>query len=176
MHWLITGGAGFIGSHLAERLIRKGESVVVIDDLSTGSASNLAEIRHHPRFGFYADGVENKFLLRELVDAADVVWALEKLSRSEATVGQVYNIGATEEISILDLANRVREMTESRSEVRLVPYEQAYEAGFEDMPRRIPDIGKVADAIGYRPTCGLGDILRDVVAFERSRPQDRNPQ
>lgn len=320
MRWLITGGAGFIGSHLAERLVRQGESVVVIDDLSTGSAFNLAEIRHHPRFRFHAEGVENAPLLREAVDdadvvvhlaaavgvrlivespvrtietnvgatelvldaaakkrkrvlvastsevygkstkfpfcedddlvlgpstkgrwsyaasklideflalaywkekqlpttvvrlfntvgprqtgrygmvvptfvrqalagrpitvfgdgtqsrcfahVADVVWALERLCRSEQAVGEVFNVGATEEISILELAERVRQAVGSRSEIVTVPYDQAYESGFEDMPRRVPEIAKVASVVGYRPKRGLGDILRDVIAFERTR-------
>ncbi len=317
VNWLITGGAGFIGSHLAERLVRKGDAVVVIDDLSTGSATNLSTIRHHPRFTFYAESVENRPLLRELVDGADVVvhlaaavgvrlimespvrtietnvgateivldaaakkgkrvlvastsevygksakfpyreeddlvlgpstkgrwsyaasklidefltlaywkekrlpgtvvrlfntvgprqtgrygmviptfvrqalamqpitvfgdgmqsrcfahvldvvWALEKICRTDATIGHVYNVGSTEEIGMLALAHQVRRATGSNSDVTLVPYEKAYEAGFEDMPRRVPDIAKVAGAIGFVPTRGLAEILRDVVAHE----------
>ena len=319
MKWFITGGAGFIGSHLAERLIRHGDRVTVLDDLSTGAVSNLAAIRDHERFRFHADTVLNRSLLLELVDDADIVvhlaaavgvrlvvespvytietnvgateavldvaskkrkrvlvastsevygkatkcpfcedddlvigpsnkgrwsyatsklvdeflalaywkerkvpatvvrlfntvgprqtgrygmvipnfvrqaladepitvfgdgsqsrcfahvrdviWAIERLCRDDRTVGEVYNVGATTEISILELAKQVRELAGSRSEIKLVPYSEAYEAGFEDMPRRVPSVQKVADAIGYRPTRTLHDILTDVIAFERA--------
>lgn len=321
MRWLLTGGAGFVGSHLAERLVRKGHHVVAIDDLSTGSVANLDGVRGHERFRFHADSViENRSLLRELVDEADLVihlaaavgvrlivespvrtietnvgatelvlnasckkgkrtviistsevygkstrfpfaedddlvlgpsskgrwsyaasklideflaiaywkekktpttvvrlfntvgprqtgrygmviptlvrqalrgepmtvygtgeqsrcfahvldavWALQALAESTATVGEVYNVGATHEIAIRDLAERIRLMTGSRSEIVLVPYDEAYEAGFEDMTRRVPDVRKVAAATGYRVVRTLDDILRDVIAFERSR-------
>jgi UDP-glucose 4-epimerase len=82
-------------------------------------------------------------------------------------VGQVFNIGNPEEISILDLAKRVRAATGSRSEIVLVPYDEAYEAGFEDMPRRVPDIGKINRLVGYAPTIGLDDILRKVIEEQR---------
>lgn len=72
MHWLVTGGAGFIGSHLSERLISAGHRVTVIDDLSTGCADNLAAIRDHKLFRFHADTVLNIPLIRELVDQADI--------------------------------------------------------------------------------------------------------
>jgi UDP-glucose 4-epimerase len=75
----------------------------------------------------------------------------------------VYNIGSTEEITIGDLAMRVRAVTGSRSAIRFVPYDEAYEAGFEDMPRRVPDIGKVRDLIGFEPRVPLDDIIRRVV-------------
>jgi len=79
----------------------------------------------------------------------------------------VFNIGSTEEISILDLAHRVREAAGSESEINLLSYEDAYEPGFEDMPRRIPDISKVNEAIGWRPTRDLAGILDDVIQSER---------
>src|SRR5688500_7869784 len=73
MHWLITGGAGFIGSHLCEALIERGEQVTAIDDLSTGSAKNLAKIRSHPQFRLVVDTVANVPVLSELVDTSDLV-------------------------------------------------------------------------------------------------------
>jgi UDP-glucose 4-epimerase len=320
MHWLVTGGAGFIGSHLSERLIAGGHRVTVIDDLSTGSASNLTAIRDHKSFRFHADTVMNLPLLRELVDEADIVvhlaaavgvrlivespvrtietnigatevlleavamkkkrvlvastsevygkstrfpfhedddlvlgastmgrWsyaasklidefltlayhkekkvpatvvrlfntvgprqtgrygmvipsfvrqalegkpitvygdgsqqrcfghvfdvigALEKLCLTDAAVGRVFNVGATDEITILGLAEKVKAMTGSGSAIELVPYDKAYEAGFEDMMRRIPDIRRVKECVGYQPTRNLDQILKDVIAFERER-------
>jgi UDP-glucose 4-epimerase len=83
-------------------------------------------------------------------------------------VGHVFNIGNTEEISILDLAERIRAMTSSHSAIEFVPYEKAYEAGFEDMPRRVPDLTKIAHCIGYRPTIGLDEILRRVIEHTRT--------
>src|SRR5690242_17842928 len=73
MHWLITGGAGFIGSHLVEALIERGNRVTAIDDLSTGSARNLAAVRSHPKFRLVVDNVANAPVVNELVDIADVV-------------------------------------------------------------------------------------------------------
>jgi UDP-glucose 4-epimerase len=320
MEWLITGGAGFIGSHLTERLLRKGDRVVAIDDLSTGGVSNIASYREHPNFHFVADSVTNGPLLRELIDSADIVvhlaaavgvrlivespvrtietnvgatelvlaaaakkskrvliastsevygkgtkfpfseeddlllgpsskgrwsyaasklideflalaywkekklpttvvrlfntvgprqtgrygmviptlarqaltgapmtvygtgqqsrcfahvldavWGIEKLCRSDRTIGGIYNIGATEEISIMALAEKIRDTAHSSSAISLIPYSEAYEAGFEDMPRRVPDISKAASTIGFRVTRHLDDILRDVIAFERGR-------
>lgn len=99
----------------------------------------------------------------------DVVWALEKLCLEDKAVGEVFNIGATEEISIRGLAERIRDTVGSKSEIKLIPYDQAYEAGFEDMGRRVPDIKKVQALTGYRPTRDLQTILDDVVAFEKGR-------
>jgi UDP-glucose 4-epimerase len=76
MRILITGGAGFIGSHLTERLLSEGHEVVCIDDLSTGSVDNIATIRNHPRYRFHAETIFNRPLISELVDAADVVFHL----------------------------------------------------------------------------------------------------
>ena len=90
------------------------------------------------------------------------------ISDSDAAYGEVFNIGSQEEISILALADRVREMTGSDSEIQLVPYEEAYEAGFEDMPRRYPDIAKIDRAIGWSPTSPLDDILGDVIAHHQT--------
>ncbi|MCG3146720.1 MAG: dTDP-glucose 4,6-dehydratase [Verrucomicrobiae bacterium] len=99
----------------------------------------------------------------------DVVRALVGLPRQEKAVGQVFNIGSTEEVSILKLAQRVKELTGSRSELRLVPYDQAYAKGFEDMRRRVPSIAKIGTLLGWRPERDLAGILRSVLDYERIR-------
>jgi UDP-glucose 4-epimerase len=318
MRWLVTGGAGFIGSHLTEMLLTKGDEVFVIDDLSTGSARNLAGVRANPRLHFVVDSINNHPVLMELVDEADVVvhlaaavgvrlivespvrtielnvhgtevvlraaakkgkrvlvastsevygksqqvpfredqdlvlgpsvkgrwsyaasklideflaiayWkekglpttvlrffntvgprqtgrygmviptfvrqalagqplsvfgtgeqsrcfchvadvvqAVYRLATSDGAVGEVFNVGSREEVSIAALARRVCDLTGSNSAIRNVSYDEAYEQGFEDMMRRVPDIGKVERAIHWRPTKALDEILRDVIAFER---------
>jgi UDP-glucose 4-epimerase len=81
-------------------------------------------------------------------------------------VGQVYNIGNDrEEIAVAELARRVKERARSRSEIVLVPYDQAYETGFEDMPRRVPDVGKLRKLTGYDPQVHLDEILDRVIAY-----------
>jgi UDP-glucose 4-epimerase len=314
MKALLTGGAGFVGSHLAEALLDQGHQVMVIDDLSTGSMDNIAPLKGRPGFEYVIDSVMNERLMAELVDRVDVVfhlaaavgvrliveapvrtietnvhgtevvlkqaskkeklvvvfstsevygkstavpfhedadlvmgptpkhrWAyacskaideflalayhrerrlpviivrlfntvgprqtgrygmvipnfvrqalahepitvygdgtqtrsftfvgdvvagLLRLVQTPAAVGEVFNIGNTEEISILDLARRIKDMTNSQSEIVLIPYEQAYDAGFEDMPRRVPDLRKIRAAVGYEPTQNLDDILRRII-------------
>ena len=79
----------------------------------------------------------------------------------------MFNIGNTEEVSIQGLAERVKTLTGSRSSIQLIPYDEAYEAGFEDMPRRVPDISKIGALIGYRPRLGLDEIIRTVVDYVR---------
>jgi UDP-glucose 4-epimerase len=99
----------------------------------------------------------------------DVVRALVDLMQlGDDAYGEVFNIGSREEISILSLAERVRTLTQSDSEVHVIPYNEAYEEGFEDMPRRLPDIGKVEAAIGWTPTQSLDAILGDVIAFHQA--------
>lgn len=93
----------------------------------------------------------------------DVVHALTLVLQNEAAVGDVFNIGSTEEISILGLAQRIVERTGSTSEVRFVPYEEAYETGFEDMRRRVPDIAKVKALTGWTPTRNLDTILEETI-------------
>jgi UDP-glucose 4-epimerase len=317
MHWLITGGAGFIGSHLAEELIEKGNRVTAIDDLSTGSARNLAAIRNHARFKLVVDNVANVPVVTELVDSADVVvhlaaavgvklivespvrtieinvhgtevvlqaaakkgrrvivastsevygksqqipfredqdlvlgpstkgrWSyaasklideflalaywkekklpttvvrffntvgprqtgrygmviptfvrqalagepitvfgtgeqsrcfchvadvvrgVQALALEERAIGQVFNLGGSEEIPILGLAERVKKLADSKSPIRRVSYDEAYEQGFEDMMRRVPDTTKAERLIGFEPTRRLDEIIRDVIAFE----------
>jgi UDP-glucose 4-epimerase len=97
----------------------------------------------------------------------DVVRGLTGLLERDEHYGEVFNIGNTEEISIVDLARQVREMTNSHSEIVFVPYEKAYEQGFEDMPRRVPDVSKIGAAIGWKPTISLPHILSDVIDYFR---------
>lgn len=319
MRILITGGAGFIGSHLAEAYLNRGDEVLVIDDLSTGSINNVRHLRNHPRFELTIDSIHNRSAVAELVDMADAVvhlaaavgvklivespvrtietnvhgtevvlaraakkrkpvliastsevyglstqvpfredgplvlgattkgrwsyacskaldeflamayWrekrlptvivrlfntvgprqtgqygmvvptfvkqalagrpitvygdgrqsrcfshvldvvdALVKLLDDPRSIGEVFNIGATTEIAINHLAESIRSLTGSTSEIVHIPYSEAYEAGFEDMPRRVPDIGKVRDRIGFEPTRDLERILLDVIAYQKA--------
>jgi len=96
----------------------------------------------------------------------DAVGALIALADHPDAVGGVYNIGSTEEISILQLAQRIKEMSGSQSRIVLIPYESAYNATFEDMKRRIPDLSKINGLIGYRPALSLDAIVRDVIAYQ----------
>jgi UDP-glucose 4-epimerase len=96
------------------------------------------------------------------------VRALVALPNQRRAVGQVYNLGSTEEVSILELARRVKQMTESRSELQLIPYDQAYAKGFEDMRRRVPSTEKIYQLMGWRPTKGLDEILALMIEHERA--------
>jgi UDP-glucose 4-epimerase len=317
MRALITGGAGFVGSHLAEALLAQGDTVYVIDDLSTGSIENIEALKADRRFHYVVDSVMNERVLAELIDrvdvvfhlaaavgvrlivespvntietnvhgtemvlklankkkkmvivastsevygksnvvpfredadlvlgptskgrwsyacskaideflalayhkekrlpvvvarlfntvgprqtgrygmvipnfvkqallghpltvfgdgsqsrcftyVSDVVWALVRLAENPGAVGQVFNIGNDrEEITVADLARRVKERARSRSEIVLIPYDQAYETGFEDMPRRVPDVGKLRSLTGYDPRVHLDEILDRVIAY-----------
>jgi UDP-glucose 4-epimerase len=318
MRVLITGGAGFVGSHLAEVLLERGDEVIALDNLSTGSINNIAHLKGHPKFRYTIDTITNEPLLAELVDHCDTVvhlaaavgvkliveapvhtietnvhgtevvlkhankkkklvvvastsevygksnsvpfredadlvlgptqkhrwayacskmideflalayWKERKLpviilrlfntvgprqtgqygmvipnfvrqalaghpitvfgdgmqSRSFAyvgdvvramvalmneprAVGQVFNIGNETEITILALAERVKALAGSSSEIVHIPYEQAYETGFEDMPRRVPDLSKVQSLIGYAPTVELDEIVTRVIEYFR---------
>jgi UDP-glucose 4-epimerase len=318
MRVLITGGAGFVGSHLCEALLERGDEVYVLDNLSTGSIDNITHLKDHPKFHYTIDTVTNEPVLAEHIDRADVVvhlaaavgvkliveqpvhtietnvhgtevvlkhankkrklvliastsevygksvdvpfredadlvlgptskhrwaYACSKLideflalaywkekkhpviivrlfntvgprqtghygmviptfvrqalanepitvfgdgtqSRSftyvgdvvramvalinePKAVGQVFNIGNGREITIGELAERVKSMTGSASPIVRIPYEQAYEAGFEDMPRRVPAIDKIDALVGYAPTVDLEEILARVIAHAR---------
>jgi nucleoside-diphosphate-sugar epimerase len=317
---LITGGAGFIGSHLSDAYLERGDEVFVIDDLSTGSIENIRHLKDHPRFHYTIDNVHNTPLTAELVDQCDVIFhlaaavgvklivespvrtietnvhatevvlslankkkkkvlvastsevyglstevpfredgnlvmgattkgrwsyacskaideflalaywrekklptivvrlfntvgprqtgqygmviptfvkqalagrpitvygsgkqtrcfchvsdvvgALIKLMDHPKSIGEVFNVGSNHEISIFDLAKRVKELTQSDSEIVLVPYDEAYEEGFEDMPRRIPDTGKVNKHIGFQPEQSLDGILSSVIEYHTSQ-------
>jgi UDP-glucose 4-epimerase len=104
----------------------------------------------------------------------DVVGALINLMDHKDSVGNVFNIGSIEEISILQLAQRVKELTQSDSEIVFVPYDEAYEEGFEDMPRRIPDISKVRDLVGFQPQMTLDGILQSVIDYQSGRRTDND--
>ncbi len=93
--------------------------------------------------------------------------ALTALVAEPKAIGEVVNIGNTEEVSIYSLAERIKALTGSSSAIRLIPYDQAYESGFEDMPRRLPDLTKVRQMIGYEPRHTLDSILKDVIEFVR---------
>ena len=320
MRVLITGGAGFVGSHLAEALLDRGDEVFILDNLSTGSIENVVHLKGNPRFHYTIDTVSNEPVLAELIDrsdivvhlaaavgvkliveqpvhtietnvhgtevvlkhankkkklvliastsevygksadvpfredadlvlgptakhrwayacskmideflalaywkekklpivivrlfntvgprqtgqygmvlptfvrqalagqpitvfgdgtqsrsftyVADVVDALVKLAQEPRAVGEVFNIGNTEEVTIRDLAEKVKRITGSSSPVQLVPYDEAYEAGFEDMPRRVPDISKVGKLVGYQPRLALEEIIcRVVESFQKA--------
>ena len=131
MRVLITGGAGFVGSHLA-----------------------------HEPITVFGDGTQS----RSFTYVGDVVRAVVALIDEPRAIGQVFNIGNGQEISIKGLALRIKEMTGSTSPIVTIPYDQAYESGFEDMPRRVPDIAKIRALIGYEPTVALDEILTRVIA------------
>ncbi len=113
----------------------------------------------------YGDGGQTRCFCH----VRDVVRALILLATSPSAVGKVYNIGSQEEVSILALAERIKALSGSRSEIVFVPYEQAYDAGYEDTRRRVPDISRIRAAVGWQPELGLDDILRDVIADVRGR-------
>jgi UDP-glucose 4-epimerase len=320
VRYLITGGAGFIGSHLAERLLEKGDRVVLLDNLSTGSMENIRHLKNSERLDYHLDGIENRQLLVELVDDADVIvhlaaavgvklivespvrtietnvngtqlvleaaskkkklvliastsevygknsnvpfredsdlvlgpttkgrwsyaaskaldeflalsyWkekkqpvivvrffntvgprqtgrygmvlpnfvkhalsntpievfgtgqqsrcfcdvrdtveALLRLMPLDRAVGEVINIGNTEEVSIENLAKIVKQRTESSSPIQYVPYDKAYEPGFEDMMRRVPSIEKLHSLTGFRPQTSLSEIVDRVSAYFRQK-------
>jgi UDP-glucose 4-epimerase len=314
MRALITGGAGFVGSHLADLLLSQGHEVFVLDNLSTGSIDNIAHLKGKPGFHYTIDSVTNEPVLAEMVDQADVVFhlaaavgvkliveqpvhtietnvkgtevvlthankkkklvliastsevygkstavpfsedadlvlgstvkhrwayacskaideflalaywkekklpvvivrlfntvgprqtgqygmvipnfvrqalagqpitvfgdgtqtrsftyvgdvvdALVKLVQHPKAVGRVFNVGNGYEISIRALAERVKALAKSSSEIVTIPYDEAYEAGFEDMPRRVPDTSRVHELIGYEPKVQLDEILERVI-------------
>jgi UDP-glucose 4-epimerase len=322
LRYLITGGAGFIGSHLAERLLDRGDHVVLLDNLSTGSVENIRHLKSSSRMHYHLDSIENRQLLAELVDDADVIvhlaaavgvklivespvrtietnvngtqmileaackkrklvltastsevygkstqvpfheeadlvlgpttkgrWSyaaskaldeflalsywkekklpvivvrlfntvgprqtgrygmvlpnfvksaldnapisiygngkqsrcfcdvrdsvegLVRLMDTDRSVGEVINVGNTEEISIEGLAQRVKERTRSASPIEYIPYDKAYEPGFEDMMRRVPSIEKLQALTGFRPGISLNEIIDRVAAFFQPRTE-----
>jgi UDP-glucose 4-epimerase len=317
---LITGGAGFIGSHLSEALLERGHEVLVLDNLSTGSIDNIAHLKGRRGFEYFIDTVNNEPLLAELIDRSDVVFhfaaavgvkliveqpvhtietnvhgtevvlkhankkkklvviastsevygksndvpfredsdlvlgptpkhrwayacskaldeflalaywkerklpviivrffntvgprqtgtygmvipnfvrqalagepitvfgdgtqtrsfshvgdivsALLKLVEEPRAIGEVVNIGNPQEVTIRALAERVRELTDSKSTIKMVPYDEAYESGFEDMPRRVPDLTKLNRLVGFTPQHTLDDILTQVIEYFRKK-------
>jgi len=113
----------------------------------------------------YGDGQQS----RCFCGVQDVVRALAELATEPRAEGEVYNVGSTEEITIRSLAERVVQRAKSCSPIVLVPYDQAYEAGFEDMRRRVPDTGRIRALIGWQPRLSLDAILDSVIAYERGR-------
>jgi UDP-glucose 4-epimerase len=105
----------------------------------------------------------------------DVVKALVALMERPEAVGEIYNIGASTEITILDLAKRVKEITQSSSPIVLIPYDDAYETGYQDMPRRIPDTSKLRGLVGFAPTTGIDEIVDSVMRSFLAR-QERSAQ
>jgi nucleoside-diphosphate-sugar epimerase len=101
---------------------------------------------------------------RSFAHVADVVAVLPRLINEPRAFGQVFNLGNDEEVTILDLAERVRSMTGGKSQIQSIPYDEAYTSGFEDMTRRVPDLSKLRELLDYRPTRRLDDILKDVIA------------
>ena len=109
----------------------------------------------------YGDGTQT----RTFTGVQDVVRVFMGLVENDRSFGEVFNIGGTEEISILNLAQRIIALTESKSEIAMIPYEEAYAADFEDMMRRVPSVEKVYDLIGFKPNDNLENILPEIVAF-----------
>jgi UDP-glucose 4-epimerase len=120
----------------------------------------------------YGDGTQSRCFCH----VRDAVGALRALLALPDAYGQLFNVGNNEEVTIAALAEQVRTLAGSAAEARLVPYREAYGAGFEDMQRRVPDLSKVGRAIGYRPRYSLHDILRDVIEYERSADLNRSPR
>ena len=121
-------------------------------------------IRNEP-LTVYGDGTQTR-CFGSVFDVVDAVSALLECAEAD---GEIFNVGSNDEVSILQLARRVRELTESVSEIVLVPYAQAYEPGFEDMMRRVPDLRKIHEFVGYEPRRSLDDILVTVIEHRRAK-------
>jgi UDP-glucose 4-epimerase len=122
----------------------------------------------------HGDGTQT----RSFCHVQDTIRAVRGLMDADVS-GEIYNVGASEVVRIIDLANRVVELTGSRSELRFVPHEEVYELGVEDVLHREPSIAKIGAAIGWAPTRSLDDILGDVIAYERealARAESRQPR
>lgn len=117
----------------------------------------------------YGDGEQS----RCFADVADVVWAVSRLAETPEAIGQVFNVGSTEEITIHGLAEQVLALTGAAGEILRIPYDEAYAPGFEDMRRRIPCLHKIHDLIGFQPRYGLDGILRRVIDYERGETTGR---
>lgn len=122
---------------------------------------------HNENITVYGSGKQSRCFLH----VRDVVEALPKIIENQKAYGQVFNIGSQEEITIEGLAQKVIEITGSRSKIVRIPYEEAYEEGFEDMERRIPDTTKIRDLIGFEPTADLKSIIEDVVKYTREKKE-----
>ena len=118
---------------------------------------------HNEPITVYGDGQQS----RCFAFVGDVVMAIVGLTDEPAAVGQVFNVGSTEEVTIENLAQRTVELAQSSSEIVFIPYDKAYEEGFEDMRRRVPDTTKIKDLIGWEPRTDLDGILTRVIAYSR---------
>ncbi len=304
LKYLITGGAGFIGSHLSEALLKEGHLVTIIDDLSTGSLRNIEAFKNNNNFIKHIDTILNEKLLSELIKESDFVFHLaaavgvkyiidnalhsltintkgtelvlhytnkhgnkpvliastsevygknenipfketddrlqgsthitrwgyacskafdefltfayhrerklpaiivrlfntcgprqsgqygmviprfvgQALKNQEITVygdgsqtrsyGEVFNIGNDQPLSVKNLAIKIIELTNSKSQIKFVPYDEAYEKGFEDMKQRVPDISKIKKFIGYEPKVNVEDLLKSVIADKQFKMED----
>ena len=112
----------------------------------------------------YGDGSQQ----RSFTYVGDVVDALLKLMVLPSAIGEVFNVGNTQEVTIRALAEKIKAATGSTSPIVTIPYDEAYEEGFEDMPRRVPDLGKIHQAIGYVPRVALDEIIERVIAEKRT--------
>jgi UDP-glucose 4-epimerase len=118
-----------------------------------------AALKNEP-ITIYGDGTQSRVFCHVL----DVVSAIATMAASDSTIGDVYNVGGTGEVTIKQLAEQVLSLTGSKSEITYTPYSDAYPAGFEDIQRRVPDISKVKGAIGWAPTKELKQIISDIAA------------
>ncbi len=116
----------------------------------------------------YGDGEQQ----RCFANVNDVVDAVIRLGEADSANGEVFNIGSNEEVSIRQLAERVIARTGSTSEIKLIPYDQAYEAGFEDMRRRVPDVSKIKRVTGWEPTTPLDVTIDQIIAYQKTRLMD----
>ncbi len=117
----------------------------------------------------YGDGQQSR-CFANVYDVVDAITRLGHIDTLERVNGEVFNIGSNEEVTIYELAERVKARTGSNSEIVLIPYEQAYEAGFEDMRRRVPDLRKIEAAIGWKPRTTLDETIDQIVAFFQAHP------
>ncbi len=119
-----------------------------------------AALKNEP-LTIYGDGTQS----RVFCHVADAVQAIAIMAETDSTIGDVYNVGGTGEITIKQLAEQVLNLTKSNSQINYTPYSDAYPAGFEDIQRRVPDISKVKSAIGWAPTKDLSQIISDIAAL-----------
>jgi UDP-glucose 4-epimerase len=120
-------------------------------------------LRNQP-ISIFGDGTQTRCFCH----VSDVVDGLVSLSEHSEAFGKVFNLGGSEEISIISLAERVVNLAESESRIEFIPYDQAYEEGFEDMARRVPNTGRANRLVGFEPSVGLDDTIRSVIADQRS--------
>jgi UDP-glucose 4-epimerase len=113
----------------------------------------------------YGDGAQTRCFCH----VSDVVQAVGQLMNSPSALGQVFNLGGTEEVSMNDLAQRVIDLARAASPVQHVPYEQAYGRAFDDLPRRVPDLSRIRSVIGFEPRFDLNQIIKAVIEYQRAK-------